>query len=110
MFLRRSVVQRCGISSFEMSSLRVGVQQVSFRGRAVVSGSQQDATVLLLLARRSTGNAMLWRRISGCVSFDTGVIYLWLRGITTYLHFSLFRVNRVFSFSISHRCYKLRQI
>ena len=36
--------------------------------------------------------------------------YLWLPGITTYLHFSLFRVNRVFSFSISRRRYKLRQI
>ena len=26
-------------------------------------------------------------------------IYRWLPGITTYLHFSLFRVNRVFSFA-----------
>ena len=26
-------------------------------------------------------------------------IHLWLLGITTYLHFSLFRVNRVFSFA-----------
>ena len=39
-------------------------------------------------------------------------IVLWLLGITTYLHFSLFQVNRVFSFAVSlfFDCFSYRKI
>ena len=74
--LRRSVVQRCGVPSVEMSSLHVGAQQVSSCGRVVVSGSTGlSRTPPSFCCWLSVARTMLYCGVdsaAGVAKFDAG--------------------------------------